>query len=175
MDTEVRGVAGWLRGWVAWWGQPRHAAAPGALAARPAAHRSATPCLPLPCSAKQCQHKSSELDHSMLLVGYGTSAEGDWWEVKNRQEHTGPCGGAAHAAGAAGMRPRYSPAVSPGLAHPLPLAVAAAAAHPLSSATPTPNPCSWSTHWGDGGYFKVAVDNHACGTATDAMYAVADA
>jgi cathepsin L len=32
---------------------------------------------------------------------------------------------------------------------------------------------SWSTHWGDGGYFKVARDvRHACGVASDASYAV---
>ncbi len=31
---------------------------------------------------------------------------------------------------------------------------------------------SWSTHWGDGGHFKVLRDGHACGVASDAAYAV---
>lgn len=34
---------------------------------------------------------------------------------------------------------------------------------------------SWSTHWGDGGYFRVLRDAHACGAASDVYYAVADA
>ena len=31
----------------------------------------------------QCRYKPEELDHSMVLVGYGTSSAGDYWEVKN--------------------------------------------------------------------------------------------
>lgn len=65
---------------------------------------------------ERCEYKPSGLDHDILLVGYGTSPEGDYWEVKN----------------------------------------------------------SWSDHWGDGGYFKVSVDNNACGVTTDAVYAVVD-
>ena len=34
---------------------------------------------------------------------------------------------------------------------------------------------SWSRHWGDGGYVKVARDGHGCGAASDAMYVIADA
>lgn len=64
---------------------------------------------------RKCMWKSDDLDHSMLLVGYGTDPEhGDYWIVKN----------------------------------------------------------SWSTHWGDGGYFKVSRDNHGCGASTDAIFAV---
>lgn len=62
----------------------------------------------------ECKWHPNELDHSMLLTGYGTGLAGDYWEVKN----------------------------------------------------------SWSTHWGEAGYFRVARDNHACGTASDAVYAV---
>ncbi|KAL4448265.1 hypothetical protein ABPG75_005484 [Micractinium tetrahymenae] len=65
---------------------------------------------------ERCQYKPGGLDHDILLVGYGTSPEGDYWEVKN----------------------------------------------------------SWSDNWGDGGYFKVSVDNNACGVTTDAVYAVVD-
>ncbi|KAL4421808.1 hypothetical protein ABPG77_001597 [Micractinium sp. CCAP 211/92] len=65
---------------------------------------------------EQCEYKPSGLDHDILLVGYGSSPEGDYWEVKN----------------------------------------------------------SWSDHWGDGGYFKVSVDNNACGVTTDAVYAMVD-
>lgn len=63
-----------------------------------------------------CMWKPDELDHSMMLVGYGTDVEGDYWLIRN----------------------------------------------------------SWSTHWGDRGYIKVARDNHGCGAATDAIAAVVD-
>lgn len=33
---------------------------------------------------------------------------------------------------------------------------------------------SWSRHWGDNGYVKIARDGHGCGASSDAMYAVAD-
>ena len=33
---------------------------------------------------------------------------------------------------------------------------------------------SWSKHWGDEGYVKIARDGHGCGASSDAMYAVAD-
>ncbi|EFN54048.1 hypothetical protein CHLNCDRAFT_136123 [Chlorella variabilis] len=63
----------------------------------------------------ECAWKPDELDHSMVLVGYGTNEAGDYWEVKN----------------------------------------------------------SWSTHWGEKGYFKVSrTVNHACGVPADAYYAV---
>jgi len=63
-----------------------------------------------------CMWKSEGLDHSQLLVGYGTEEAGDFWIVKN----------------------------------------------------------SWSKHWGDNGYVKIARDNHGCGASTDAVYAVVD-
>ena len=63
-----------------------------------------------------CMWKPSQLDHSMMVVGYGTDPGGDYWLVRN----------------------------------------------------------SWSDHWGDRGYVKVARDGHGCGAATDAMYAVVD-
>ena len=64
----------------------------------------------------QCMWKPADLDHSMMLVGYGTDSAGDYWLIKN----------------------------------------------------------SWSTHWGDNGYIKVARDGRGCGASTDAMYAVVD-
>jgi hypothetical protein len=64
-----------------------------------------------------CMWKPQDLDHSMMLVGYGSEAGGDYWLVRN----------------------------------------------------------SWSTHWGDAGYVKIARDNHGCGAATDALVAVVDA
>ncbi|KAL4539565.1 hypothetical protein Ndes2437B_g02068 [Nannochloris sp. 'desiccata'] len=63
-----------------------------------------------------CMWKPEDLDHSQLLVGYGTEEAGDFWIVKN----------------------------------------------------------SWSKHWGDNGYVKIARDNHGCGASTDAVYAVVD-
>jgi C1A family cysteine protease len=63
-----------------------------------------------------CMWKPEDLDHSQLLVGYGTEEAGDYWIVKN----------------------------------------------------------SWSRHWGDNGYVKIARDNHGCGASTDAVYAVVD-
>jgi C1A family cysteine protease len=63
-----------------------------------------------------CMSAPDDLDHAMLLVGYGTGASGDFWVVRN----------------------------------------------------------SWSTHWGDGGYFKVSTQSGGCGAASDAVYAVAD-
>lgn len=63
-----------------------------------------------------CMWKSDQLDHAMMLVGYGTDHSGDYWLVRN----------------------------------------------------------SWSTHWGDNGYVKIARDNHGCGASTDAVVAVVD-
>jgi cathepsin L len=61
-----------------------------------------------------CMWKPDDLDHSQLLVGYGSEQAGEYWLVKN----------------------------------------------------------SWSKHWGDNGYVKIARDNHGCGASTDAVYAV---
>ncbi len=67
--------------------------------------------------APDCGWKSDDLDHSVQLVGYGTTPSGtDYYEIMN----------------------------------------------------------SWSDHWGDSGFMKIARDNHACGITTDAVYAIAD-
>lgn len=40
-----------------------------------------------------CMWKGSELDHSMMAVGYGSSDEGAFWEIKNSwSEHWGDGG-----------------------------------------------------------------------------------
>lgn len=63
-----------------------------------------------------CLYKAKDLDHSMVLLGYGTEDGADYWLIRN----------------------------------------------------------SWSEHWGDGGYMKVARQSHGCGIPADAMYAVVD-
>eukprot|EP00890_Picochlorum_soloecismus_P001827 jgi/Picsp_1/2645/NSC_00875-R1_cathepsin l len=66
----------------------------------------------------KCMWRPDQLDHSMMLVGYGTDPVSglDYWLIKN----------------------------------------------------------SWSIHWGDNGYVKVARSGHGCGASTDALYAIVD-
>ncbi|KAK9814317.1 hypothetical protein WJX72_003933 [[Myrmecia] bisecta] len=64
-----------------------------------------------------CMWKPRDLDHSVMVDGYGTTENGkDYWLVRN----------------------------------------------------------SWSRHWGDEGYIKIARGHHACGITSDALYAVID-
>jgi len=66
----------------------------------------------------KCMWRPDQLDHSMMLVGYGTDPVTglDYWLIKN----------------------------------------------------------SWSIHWGDRGYVKVARSGHGCGASTDALYAIVE-
>lgn len=62
------------------------------------------------------------------------------------------------------------PPAEVGLTSPLTAHQLALLPHPLARLVKN----SWSDHWGDGGYIKIAVDDGACGVTTDTIYAVVD-
>ena len=87
-------------------------------------------------------------DHSVMLVGYGSTREGkDYWTIK--------CG-----AGACVYMPGFSQHISQ---------------HSSRHASLVACRNSWSKYWGDSGYIKISRDHHGCGVTTDAIYAEVDA
>ena len=125
----------------------------------------------------------------MMLVGYGSSEEGAYWcDTCAWHRFFDCCTGCPLLTGCAVLGSSAAgpcrhllllPCVSNSSTQPLMCPCHHAHLPACLPACPPARPpaCrevknSWSTHWGDGGYIKVARDNRGCGVPSDAVYAV---